>query len=92
MDIRHDEEAGRFSLERDGVEAVLDYRLRDEERIIHFLRTWVPPHLRGRGYGAILVKAGLEHAAREGLRVTTSCWFVDAYLERNPEYQGLVAS
>jgi uncharacterized protein len=90
MDIRHDTSAQRFVLARDGEQATLDYRLVEEENLIHFIRTWVPPRLRGRGFGARLVKEGLEHARGAGYRVTTSCWFVDEFLERRPEYQDLV--
>jgi predicted GNAT family acetyltransferase len=91
MDIQHDISARRFVLTREGEEAILDYRLLEEEKVIHFVRTWVPPRFRGRGYGAWLVKEGMEHARSEGYRVTTSCWFVDEFLERRPEYQDLVA-
>jgi uncharacterized protein len=91
MDIQHDTAGGRFILTRDGEQAVVDYRVLPDERVIHLVRTWVPPRFRGRGYGARLVKAALEHARSEGYRVTTSCWFVDEFLERRPEYQDLVA-
>lgn len=90
MDIQHDETRQRFVLRKEAEEAVLDYRIRDEGRTIHFVRTWVPPRFRGQGYGAWLVNEGLEHARRKGYRVTTSCWFVDEFLERKPEYQDLV--
>lgn len=63
----------------------------EDDRTLHLIRTFVPPHLRGRGIGARLVKAALDHARAEGLRVTTSCWFVDAFLDRNPEYAELRA-
>jgi len=91
MDIEHDRPAQRFVLTREGEHAVLIYQLVGDRKVIHFVRTWVPPRFRGRGYGAWLVKEGLEHARREGYRVTTSCWFVDEFLERRPEYQDLVA-
>ncbi|TVP43864.1 MAG: N-acetyltransferase [Gemmatimonadales bacterium] len=91
MDIHHDTDGLRFVLTREGEQAVLNYRILEEPMVMHLVRTWVPPQFRGRGYGARLVKAGLEHARSEGYRVTTSCWFVDEFLERRPEYQDLVA-
>ena len=90
MEIEHDEANRRFVLERDGETAVLNYRFEDEGTL-HLLRTWVPPRFRGRGDGARLVKAGLDHAREKGYRVTTSCWFVDEFLDRSPEYQDLRA-
>ena len=88
MDIQHDEEGFRFFLTREGQEAVLRYRM-EGDSTIHFTSTWVPPSFRGGGYGAWLVKAGLDHARERGYRVTTSCWFVDEFLDRTPEYADL---
>ena len=89
MAIRHDPDQHRFVLERGGREAVLTYRLRGDDHI-HLVRTWVPPEHRGGGDGARLVKAGLEHAREHGLTVSTSCWFVDEFVDRNPEYRALM--
>lgn len=90
MDIRHDQAHRRFVLDCDGESAILSYQILDGG-VLHFLRTWVPPRFRGRGYGAYLVQAGLDWARERGDRVTTSCWFVDEFLDRMPEYQDLRA-
>ena len=90
--VEHEPQRQRFVLHREGEEAVLDYRIHDEGRVLHLVRTWVPPRFRGGGLGAMLVKAGLEHARREGYRVTTSCWFVEEYVDAFPEYRELMAS
>jgi uncharacterized protein len=89
MDIEHDRSARRFTLALEGDQAILEYRLGEAEKLIHFVSTWVPPRFRGQGYGARLVREGLEHARSAGYRVTASCWFVAEFLERNPEYQDL---
>lgn len=91
MEIQHDTSARRFVLTREGEQAVLVYQVLEDQKLMHFVRTWVPPRFRGRGYGAWLVEAGLEHARSKGYRVTTSCWFVDEFLERRPEFRDLVA-
>lgn len=90
MKIRHDEKTQQFLLEADGPPAVLIYRMEDSGTI-HFTSTYVPSAYRGRGFGAWLVKAGLDHARERGFQVTTSCWFVDEFLDRTPEYQDLRA-
>lgn len=90
MEIRHDEQRQRFVLPTDGGDAVLRYRMAEDD-VIHFSSTFVPPDARGQGYGARLVEAGLEHAREQEYAVTTTCWFVDQYLDRNPEYQDLLA-
>ena len=91
MPIRHDEDRDRFVLEKEGREAVLSYTMRGADHI-HFISTWVPPQDRGQGDGARLVKAGLEHARKEGWAVSTSCWFVDEFVDRYPEYRELMKS
>jgi len=62
----------------------------EDEGVIHFTSTFVPTLFRGRGYGAYLVKAGLDHAMERNLRVQSSCWFVDEVLDRSPEYAELL--
>lgn len=90
MDVIHDERHTRFVLEHEGTLSMLQYRMANEGTI-HFLRTWVAPEYRKSGFGAALVKAGLDHARAAALEVTSSCWFVDEFIEHNPEYQDLLA-
>lgn len=89
MDIRHERANSRFSIDHADSKSVLSYLMRGEDHI-HFIRTWVPPAHRGTGYGAWLVKAGLDHARDQGLSVSTSCWFVDDFVARHPEYAELM--
>ncbi len=80
--------ASRFELHVDGRTAVLEYELAgDRLRLVH---TEVPPELRGRKYAEALVRAGLEYARSEHLRVVPICPYVRAYLTRHPEYASLV--
>ena len=55
------------------------------------VHTEVPPALEGRGIAAALVRAALEHATAEGLRVRPRCSYVNAYLARHPEFRPLLA-
>ncbi len=90
MDIQHEQANSRFSIDHDGQKSVLSYLMQGDGHI-HFIRTWVPPEYRGSGHGAWLVKAGLDHARSQGLTVSTSCWFVDAFVGRNPAYADLMS-
>jgi len=87
--VRHNAEASRFEAEIEGQLARCDYRLRDGVMLL--IHTEVPPPLEGRGIGAALVRAALEHAAATGLKVRPLCSFVSAYLARHPQYRPLVA-
>jgi uncharacterized protein len=49
-----------------------------------FVHTEVPPALRGGGLGERLVRAGLNAARTEGLRIVAVCPFVRAYLGKHP--------
>jgi len=85
--VRHDPQASRFEAEVEGRLARCDYRMHDG--VMHLVHTEVPPALEGRGIGAALVRAALEYASAQGLRVRPRCSFVSAYLARHPGYRHL---
>ncbi len=88
-EVAHNTAAGRFELHVGEAMAVLEYDL-DGDRMAMY-HTGVPRELEGRGYGAQLARAALDHAKSEGLRVIPECSFVAAYISRHPEYASLVA-
>jgi predicted GNAT family acetyltransferase len=87
--VRHNAAAHRFEAEVEGLLAVADYQIRGEEMI--FTHTFVPPELRGRGLAEKLVRAALEHARLERLRVVPACSYVGVFIERHAEYKPLLA-
>ncbi len=91
MEIRHDAERQRFVTEVDGHEGVLDYRRR-ADGTLDYRHTFVPPALRGRGVGAHLVLAALDHARAQGVKIVPTCPFVERVIAEHPEYRDLVAS
>ena len=88
QNVVHDPAAGRFELSVEGRLCELVYHLAGGT--IVFTHTGVPPELEGRGLGSLLVRAGLDYARAQGLKVVPLCPFVGAYLRRHPEYQDLV--
>jgi uncharacterized protein len=88
MDILHDKEKQKFYLIKNGEESYLRYRMVDDKRI-HFLTTFVPPAQRGKGIAQKVVKAGLEFASENKFIISTSCWFVEDYIERHDKYKNL---
>jgi len=89
-EIQHDERSQRFTYERDGLTAYLAYR-RVDAHTVDFLSTYTPPELRGRGIAARVVERGLRWADENGLKVIPTCWFVAELVERQPEWQRLLA-
>ena len=88
IEVKHNPTEKRFEIEIEAHLAVLDYQL--EGSTITFTHTGVPPVLEGRGLGSKLVRAGLDYARAQGLRVVALCSFVAAYIQRKPEYQDLL--
>jgi predicted GNAT family acetyltransferase len=88
LDIRHNETAQRFEARVDGWLCRADYRRIDA--VLHLVHTEVPPALEGRGIAAQLVKAALDFAEAQGLKVRPRCSYVLAYLRRHPERAALV--
>jgi uncharacterized protein len=87
--VRHNPAESRFETHVDGLLSVADYRLQDGEMVM--THTYVPPELRGRGIAEQLVRAALEHARAEQLRVVPDCSYVALYIQRHPDYQSLVS-
>lgn len=86
--IQHRPDQSRFITEVDGNEAELVYRMRGGSLVIE--HTGVPEAIGGRGIAAALVKATLEHARAEGLKVAAPCSYAALYIRRHPEYESLL--
>jgi uncharacterized protein len=88
LQVIHSSEKSRFEVQIEPHIAQLNYRLGGNAII--FTHTGVPPALEGRGIGSLMVKAGLEYARKNNLKVQSLCWFVSGYLQRHAEYRGLL--
>ncbi|MEA3011029.1 MAG: uncharacterized protein QOJ91_2721 [Sphingomonadales bacterium] len=88
-EVRNNEVAHQYELEVEGQLALAAYRLRDGR--ITFTHTEVPAALEGHGIGKRLVKAALEDARAQGLKVIPACPFVKHYMDTHPETEDLLA-
>lgn len=86
--VRHNPAANRFEAKVGPHLGVADYAL--EEGRITFTHTYVPTALRGQGIAEKLVRAGLAFAAAEKLKVVPQCSYVESFIQRHPEFQGLL--
>ncbi len=89
MVVQHNGAESRFEFTLDGHHSVVEYQL-DGEKVV-FTHTFVPPALRGRGIAEKLVRAALGWARDEKKRVVPACSYVAVFIERHPEFQGLLA-
>ena len=79
----------RFEATVDGHAGRLDYSLRSD--VMTIVHTEVDPALEGKGVAGRLVKAALEHARANGLKVVPVCEYAASYMERHPEARSLRA-
>jgi predicted GNAT family acetyltransferase len=90
-DLRDNAEKHRYELEIDGHVAFIAYRRRDNGTLT-LIHTEVPKELGGRGVGSTLVRAVLEKLRSEGAKITVTCPFVSAWMEKHPDYDDLLAT
>lgn len=67
---------------------ILQYRRRPE--LIALVHTEVLPAFEGQGVGGALARFALDDARAAGTAVLPFCPFVNAYIQRHPEYADLV--
>jgi predicted GNAT family acetyltransferase len=90
LTIRHEPAARRFAVDVDGAEAFLSYR-ELPGRVLDFGHTYVPSTARGGGVASQLAAHALTFARDGGYQVVPSCPFVAVFVDRHPEYRGLLA-
>ena len=90
-EVTHNPDKSRYELfVDDRLVGVADYRPMGD--VLAFPHTEIVPGLRGRGYGAELVRGALDDVRRSGKQVVPYCWFVAEFVESNPEYADLVSA
>ena len=89
-ELIHRAESRRFEWEEDGLMNRVDYLTDGAVMVLTLVE--VDPGLRGRGVGARLMGAVMEHVRANGLKVRPICGFAVAYLQRHPELADLVES
>lgn len=86
--VRDNRAEQEFEMDVGGHRAVAAYQ-RENGRIV-FTHTVVPPEIEGRGVASKLIRAGLDSARDQGLRVVPQCTFVAAFIRKHPEYRDLL--
>ncbi len=86
--VEHESERHRFVVHLPEGEGELVYR-RIAPRTLDLVHTGVDPALRRRGIGDALVRAALEYARQQKLRIIPTCPFVERWLEKHPQQRDL---
>ena len=92
-EILHRDAEGRFEARLEGHRGELRYVPREVEgrSVMVIPSVVVDRAIEGRGVAGALTRAALEWASVEGWRVDPVCPYVDAWLRRHPEFNGLRA-
>ncbi len=88
--VSHNKSASKFFTINEGKESVLEY-IMVNSNTMNMIHTFVPVELRGRQIAASLVKAGLDFAEENNLKVIPSCSYVRTYINRNNKFKKLIA-
>ena len=89
MNIKHDKEQQKFFLIKDGKESYLLYRMQNNSTM-DILRTYVPNEQRHQGLAGKVVKAALEYAKENNLKVIPTCSYTNYFIDNNNEYKALI--
>lgn len=86
--IKHDKEHNKFITNINGREAHMRYEQVSPKKLDYY-RTYVPKDLREQGIASHLVEEALNYAKKNDYEVIPSCSFVNGYVEKHQEYQGI---
>ena len=87
--VVHEKENERFVIYSEGNEVYVEYSMIGND--INLYHTYTHPALRGKGLAAHVVRAALEFAKENNLKVVPTCSYVQAFIAKNDEYKELVA-
>lgn len=87
--VIHEQENERFVIYLYDKEAFVEYNITED--VLNLYHTYTEPELRGKGLAAQVVRAAIEFAKENNLKVVPTCSYVQAFIKRNDEYKELVA-
>lgn len=88
LQIIHDKEHQRFTLDINGELAKVDYQLRDGK--MYLVHSEVPYNLRGQGIGKVLVEKTFEKLIEENYKVIAVCSYIKAVKNRSAYWNRII--
>jgi predicted GNAT family acetyltransferase len=87
--VRNNQEMSRYELVvDDDVVGIADYLI--DGALVVVAHSEIASHLRGRGFGAVLVRGVLDDLRVSGRTVVPRCWYVAQFIQEHPEFHDLV--
>lgn len=88
LDIVHDKDNSRFTLDINGELAKVEYRLKNNK--MYLVHSEVPYNLRGKGIGKILVEKTFEKLTEEDYKAIAVCSYVKAVARRSEKWSEII--
>lgn len=88
MNVIHDRENHRFTMDVKGKMAKVDYSLKNGK--MYLVYSEVPYEFRGRGYGKKLVEGTFEKLTAEGYKAVAVCSYIKAVARRSVKWQSII--
>ena len=88
LEIVHDKENQRFTLDINGELAKIDYTLREEK--MYLIHSEVPYNLRGQGIGKVLVEKTFEKLTQESYTAVAVCSYIKAVKNRSEYWKEII--
>ena len=88
MNIIHDKENSRFTMDINGELAKIDYNLKDGK--LYLVHSEVPYNLRGQGIGKVLVEKTFEKLTEEGFKAIAICSYIKAVARRSDKWKTII--
>ena len=91
MQIQHDEHGrkGAFYIDENG-EWIAELTYEKNNGTMTIDHTEIDEKLRGEGIGQDMVKAAVEYARANGLKIKADCPYAKKVIERTPEFQDIL--
>lgn len=88
MEISHEKENNRFTMDIGGQTARVEYKIRDGK--MHLVYSEVPYNLRGNGIGKELVEKTFEKLTEEGYKAVAICSYIKAVALKSPKWSTII--
>lgn len=88
MEVQHQSDKNRFTMNMKGGQAKVEYEMRDGT--MYLVYSEVPPELRGQGIGKQLVEKTFEKLTEEGYKAVAVCSYVKSVARNSEKWNSII--